>query len=100
FIDAFFGCLYAGVIAVPCYPPRPGREQPRLKAILADAGARFALCTAAIAGKLETLAADDPEIAGLAWIATEECTSTVLLPRTGEKEDDIAFLQYTSGSTS
>jgi len=97
FIDAFFGCLYAGVIAVPCYPPRPGREQPRLKAILSDAGARFALCTAAIAGKLETLAADDPEIAGLAWVATEECAFTSLPLRTGD--DDIAFLQYTSGST-
>ncbi|HEX3527537.1 MAG TPA: AMP-binding protein [Thermoanaerobaculia bacterium] len=97
FIDAFFGCLYAGVIAVPCYPPRPGRGQPRLKAILSDAGARFALCTAAIAGKLETLAADDAEIAGLARIATEECASTSLPLRTGD--DGIAFLQYTSGST-
>src|SRR6185369_14888039 len=101
FIDAFFGCLYAGVIAVPCYPPRPGRDQPRLKAILADAGARFALCTAAIAGKLETLAADDPEIAALVVEPSPpdplSRASTSRPPRTGEGE--IAFLQYTSGST-
>ncbi len=108
FIDAFFGCLVAGVIAVPCYPPRPGREQPRLKAILADAGARFALCTAAIAGKLETLAVDDPEIAGLAVEPSPpnplSRASTSRPPRTGEGEsvpdNGIAFLQYTSGSTS
>ena len=25
FIAAFFGCLYAGVVAVPAYPPRPNR---------------------------------------------------------------------------
>jgi amino acid adenylation domain-containing protein len=112
FIDAFFGCLYAGVIAVPCYPPRPGREQPRLKAILADAGARFALCTATIAGRLETLAADDAEMAGLARIATDgpsppdplSRAATAPPPRTGEGEavpdTRIAFLQYTSGSTS
>ena len=96
FIDAFFGCLYAGVIAVPCYPPRPGREQPRLKAILADAGARFALCTATIAGRLETLAVDDPAIGGLARIATDGPSP----PGEPAPDNPIAFLQYTSGSTS
>jgi len=70
FIDAFFGCLYAGVVAVPCYPPARARAAAP-QAILADAGARFALCTAAIAGKLETLAADDPEIAAGANRATQ-----------------------------
>jgi amino acid adenylation domain-containing protein len=121
FVDAFFGCLYAGVIAVPCYPPRPGREQPRLKSILADAGARFALCTAAIAGKLETLAADDPVIAGLVLEPSPPFFVGEVAPLSrsawGEggtrgggdggggggrtvREADIAFLQYTSGSTS
>src|SRR3954451_20967473 len=28
FITAFFGCLYAGVVAVPAYPPRTSREDP------------------------------------------------------------------------
>jgi acyl-CoA synthetase (AMP-forming)/AMP-acid ligase II len=37
FVAAFFGCLYAGVIAVPAYPPRSARMLPRLEAILADA---------------------------------------------------------------
>ncbi|MEA5534506.1 AMP-binding protein [Crocosphaera sp. XPORK-15E] len=35
FIVAFFGCLYAGVIAIPLYPPRPNRSINRLKAIMA-----------------------------------------------------------------
>ena len=35
FVAAFFGCLYAGVVAVPAYPPRPNRGQPRLRAIVA-----------------------------------------------------------------
>jgi len=34
FVAAFLGCLYAGAVAAPAYPPRPGREQPRLRAIL------------------------------------------------------------------
>src|SRR5438094_3797680 len=40
YIAAFFGCLYAGAVAVPCYPPDPARLErtlPRLRAIVADA---------------------------------------------------------------
>ncbi len=46
FIEAFLGCLYAGVIAVPAYPPEPGflkRSLPRFRAIVADAQADAAL---------------------------------------------------------
>ena len=48
FIVGFFGCLYAGVIAVPVYPPnpaQPARTLKRLQAIIADAGARLAITT-------------------------------------------------------
>ena len=34
FVTAFFGCLYAGVVAVPAYPPRNARHLPRIEAIL------------------------------------------------------------------
>jgi acyl-CoA synthetase (AMP-forming)/AMP-acid ligase II len=53
FIAAFFGCLYAGVVAVPAYPPRPGQEQPRLRSILTDARPRFALTAAALSARLK-----------------------------------------------
>ena len=33
FITAFLGCLYAGVVAVPAYPPRANRSIERLLAI-------------------------------------------------------------------
>jgi acyl-CoA synthetase (AMP-forming)/AMP-acid ligase II len=33
YLAAFFGCLYAGVVAVPAYPPRNQRNTPRIKAI-------------------------------------------------------------------
>ena len=45
FIIGFFGCLYAGVIAVPAYPPRGARSYKRLHGILEDSGARVALTT-------------------------------------------------------
>ena len=37
YVAAFFGCLYAGAIAVPAYPPRPGRSAQRLETIVRDA---------------------------------------------------------------
>ena len=37
FIAAFFGCLYAGVVAVPAYPPRKNRSLSRIQAIADDA---------------------------------------------------------------
>src|SRR3972149_3855440 len=43
FIAAFLGCLYAGVIAVPAYPPRPNRSMSRLLAIVKDCQAGFGM---------------------------------------------------------
>src|SRR5690349_9381435 len=48
YIAAFFGCLYAGAIAVPAYPPRLNRSIERLWSIVADAQARFVLTTSQV----------------------------------------------------
>ena len=53
YIEAFFGCLYAGVVAVPAYPPRLNRPSPRIQAMVADAQATVALTTGQILGKIE-----------------------------------------------
>ena len=45
YICGLYGCLYAGAIAVPCYPPDPGglsRTLPRVMAIARDADASIA----------------------------------------------------------
>src|SRR5215218_1679627 len=39
YIAAFFGCLYAGAVAVPAYPPKMNRSLGRLQSIAADAQA-------------------------------------------------------------
>ena len=39
FVAAFFGCLYAGVVAVPVYPPRRNRSIFRIQSVANDAGA-------------------------------------------------------------
>ena len=43
FIIGFFGCLYAGVIAVPAYPPRMNRKLERIEGIVDDCHAKVAL---------------------------------------------------------
>src|SRR4029453_1316966 len=55
FISAFFGCMYAGVIAVPATYPKPKRPLPRLQRIALDCDAHLALSTAQT---LTTLAPD------------------------------------------
>src|ERR1041384_2341859 len=47
YICAFFGCLYAGAVAVPAYPPRPNQSMHRLQSIIADARPSIALTVAA-----------------------------------------------------
>src|SRR6185369_13717455 len=80
FIVGFFGCLYAGVIAVPVYPPNPAqpvRTLKRLQAIIADAGAKVAMTTSAILKKVEKLAANAPELQLLHWMASDSIANEI-----------------------
>jgi len=104
YVAAFFGCLFAGAIAVPAYPPEPGRLSkmlPRLQAVARDAGARFVLTSGA---RLEGARALVREAAGLGdavWLASDELAAgdAGAWRHPGGSADDLAFLMYTSGST-
>ncbi|MDF0674702.1 MAG: amino acid adenylation domain-containing protein [Nitrospira sp.] len=104
YIAAFFGCLYAEVVAVPAYPPQRKRTLGRLHAVLADSGATFALTTAKVRAGIDRLCRQDPgmdEFRKVQWIETDAIPEGIertwrppaLTART------LAFLQYTSGST-
>ncbi|MET0647635.1 MAG: beta-ketoacyl synthase N-terminal-like domain-containing protein [Pyrinomonadaceae bacterium] len=98
---AFLGCLYAGVVAVPAYPPRRNRSAERLRAIVDDAGARVALTTASTRSALEGRGAGVREFEGLCFIATDEVdeSGAGLWSPPPVEPGAPAFLQYTSGST-
>ena len=102
FIKAFVGCLYAGAVAVPApLPTEHGNHFTRVSGILRDAEAHSVL----------TDSTNAPEIS--AWLTAENMTDVRCLATDGADygdpgawtapsitPEDLAFLQYTSGSTS
>lgn len=105
FIVSFCGCLYSGVIAIPAPPPdaaRLKRTLPRLQAIAKDAQASLVLTTSRIRSMIEELSAQDLQLQAMHWIATEEISSELAneWQDPGVSSDTLAYLQYTSGSTS
>ncbi|MFZ1181539.1 MAG: beta-ketoacyl synthase N-terminal-like domain-containing protein, partial [Herbaspirillum sp.] len=106
YVTSFLGCLYAGVIAVPLYPPRNNWHSVRAAAIARDAGAKAILTMeklrveitarmravndqAVDGGMAEILAVDGPDfLSSHAWVDP------------ALRGSDLAYLQYTSGSTS
>ncbi|HET9685086.1 MAG TPA: AMP-binding protein, partial [Gemmatimonadaceae bacterium] len=101
YVAAFFGCLLAGAVAVPAYPPNPRRADPRVARIVADCGARLALASDALMARLDGWLALTPELAGLTWLDASRLAhgdpSGWRAPHvTGAS---LAMLQYTSGST-
>ena len=102
FIAAFFGCLYAGVIAVPAYPPHPRRDNPRLASIARSARPRAVLTTGDLLASTAALGARMPELAAARWLAADELPGIDPGPDAPELAlgpETPAFLQYTSGST-
>ncbi|RKG93572.1 fatty acyl-AMP ligase [Corallococcus terminator] len=102
YLGAFYGCLYANVIAVPAYPPQYFQSISRILSILQDARPRFALTTAAILETVRALQGEYPQLGDIQWIATDALPAGIeeTWKAPNVKGDDLAFLQYTSGSTS
>ena len=106
FLVAFFGCLQAGMIPVPLPPPdaaRMKRSLPRLKSVIEDSQAALVLTTGEMFATRHQQF--DAELASLCWLSTDALpidaeSATGAFVEAQPCFDDVAFLQYTSGSTS
>ncbi|MEM7581357.1 MAG: fatty acyl-AMP ligase, partial [Cyanobacteria bacterium P01_A01_bin.80] len=101
FLIAFFGCLYAGVVAVTAYPPRNKRNTPRIKAISNDAQATVALTTTEKLSTVQSLMTEKTDVKSLQWLTTDNLVPGIedIWEEPSINKDTLAFLQYTSGST-
>lgn len=101
FIAAFFGCLYAGIVAVPIHPPRNRRNFYDVQACLESCQAQVVLTIQSqlsnFKNQLNVSASNSP----LTWLATDNIPTAQAANFTEPKinKDTLAFLQYTSGST-
>jgi acyl-CoA synthetase (AMP-forming)/AMP-acid ligase II len=109
YVTAFLGCLYAGIIAIPVFPPRPNQSLNRILSIVEDSSPAFFLCNSEVKHNIDKKYSSDPrfkKIPALAtdnWLASTETTAGLAekWQETGYAREgqSIAYLQYTSGST-
>lgn len=102
YIKAFYGCLLAGMVAVPLYPPRRNAKSDRVIKVAHSCQSVVALTTQSELGAV-TAAWNAQNDEGLAlafhttdaiqnWATAMECGPAI-------ESGKPAFLQYTSGST-
>ena len=98
FIAAFFGCLYAGVVAVPCHPPKNRLTTLEVQTRLVSSEAEVILTESSLFNKLKKqLPVAHPT--KLHWLNTEKIDTQTQWTVPKINSDTLAFLQYTSGST-
>ena len=101
YIKAFFGCLYAGSVPVPAYPPMGARDIDRLKRIVLDCDAGAILSSSMLRPMIEAWISNPSNGLNIPCVPTDlpaGVDAPGFTPADMEG-DSIAFLQYTSGST-
>ncbi len=104
-LTGLLGCLYAGAVAVPAPPPdaaRLKRSLPRLQSIVEDSGASVLCCTGYIGELVEPLQERVEQFAHMQRVDTAAVPDDLAASWTSPRieSQDLAYLQYTSGSTS
>ncbi len=103
FMVGFMACIFAGAIPVPVPPPdasRLKRTLPRMRAVVADCEAAAVIASLQIRDQTQEAFASASDLRDLPWIVIGEADGGLLLEPQEVAPNDLALLQYTSGSTS
>lgn len=97
FVTGFFGCLLAGIVAIPANLPKKNQKMERLTSIIENAEASLILTTESQLSGLKS----QLDIENVTYFATDTLNNVNLgdWQPTRLQKDTLAFLQYTSGST-
>ena len=102
FIATFFGCLYAGIIAVPISPPKRNRRNKRFESITKDTEAKLVLTTKSVINETEKIFTEKLTLGNLQCVTTNnfdvDRADNWQSPSSIDR-NTLALLQYTSGST-
>ena len=101
YIVSFFGCLYAGMVAVPLYPPRRKDKHSRVGAVLRSCEAKLAIVGGENSADMRTFLCEE-ELFVHSHVLSADLVTQVAAQTNYSRfpvHHDLAFLQYTSGST-
>ncbi|MEM9367265.1 MAG: aminotransferase class I/II-fold pyridoxal phosphate-dependent enzyme [Planctomycetota bacterium] len=100
FVVGLFACHAAGAVAVPAFPPRRNRKASRIRSIVVDADARWALSTRSVVSQLSQGSLHD-DLVGVQLLGTDHADTRDRARWRAPKlrSDSLGVLQYTSGST-
>ena len=104
FLQALYGCFYAGLIAVPAPPPERGRLHrtlPRLRAVIRDSAPAVILTIPQVVEAIGDVLSEAPDLADARWLTLADAPAEEEQGWSGvdARGEDLAVLQYTSGST-
>lgn len=101
FIAAFYGCLYAGILAVPTYPAHNTRNLSRIHTLAVEARINVVLTTSKMRSLMEPHFNQSDDLAGMQWLSSDQVgeATAELWQLPSLDSDSLAFIQYTSGST-
>ncbi|KIH86030.1 fatty acyl-AMP ligase [Pseudomonas batumici] len=100
YISSFYACLFAGIVAVPAYPMVSHSEHVRLRVIIKDCNPRYILTTSVLKDSLlQWLEKEGLAQTTFKIIVVDELAGSKIGPRQVISQGEVAFLQYTSGST-